>query len=63
MKIKFNKHDPRAGMIAEVEADRAKDLIDAGSAAEVSGGEAGEEEKEAVQPPVVATKKASKKAR
>lgn len=36
MKIKFSKKDPRAGMVVEMEGDRAQGLIDAGAAERVS---------------------------
>lgn len=38
MKIKFSAKDPRAGMVAEVEADRGAALIEAGAATEVKEG-------------------------
>ncbi len=36
MKIKFLKHDPRAGMEAVMDSSRGQQLIDAGSAVQVS---------------------------
>ncbi|MEJ7746063.1 MAG: hypothetical protein WKF61_04775 [Luteimonas sp.] len=40
MKIKFSSKDPRRGMIAEMDDFRARELIEAGSAVEVSGNKA-----------------------
>lgn len=37
MRIKFMKGDPRAGMVAEVEGNRAMQLIESGNAQEVNG--------------------------
>lgn len=37
MRIKFSKHDPRAGDIVEMDATQAQALIDAGQATKVSG--------------------------
>ena len=56
MKIKFSAKDPRAGMVAEVEADRGAALIEAGAASEVK------EADKAVEPEP-AGKPASKKSK
>lgn len=40
MQIKFSKNDPRRGMVAEVDHDRARELIAAGSAVEHVEGKA-----------------------
>ncbi|MDQ3039402.1 MAG: hypothetical protein M3R16_06350 [Pseudomonadota bacterium] len=40
MKIKFTNKDPRRGMVVEMEEGLARQLIDAGSATDVSGSKA-----------------------
>ncbi len=60
MKIRFKKGDPRAGLVAEFNTARARDLIDAGAAEEVKARSEAADEPEAK--PSKPAKKAKKKA-